>query len=121
MAVGQVLKRVLIVEDEFLIARDIEKMLSDLGIEVVGPASSFQSALYLARTEEVDGAIIDVKLGDGSFVAPVVDALSKRGIPFALATRYSLGETDVLPAGGVRLAKPFSADQLRDVIGVMLR
>ena len=120
MAVGQTSKRVLVVEDEFLIAMYIEKMLSDLGIQVVGPASSFQSALYLARSENLDGAILDVNLGDGSFVTPVVDALSERGIPFALATSYRLGGTDVLPTGCLRLAKPFSAEQLRDVMGVML-
>jgi DNA-binding response OmpR family regulator len=119
MAVGQVLKRVLVVEDEFLIARDIEKMLSDLGIEVVGPASSLQSALYLARNEDLDGAILDVNLGDGIFVTLVADELSERGVPFALATSYRLWGTDVPPAGCVKLAKPFSVEQLRDVIGIM--
>ena len=60
-------KRVLVVEDEFLIATDIEKMLGDFGIEVVGPASSLQSALYLARTEDLDGAVLDVKSGRWKF------------------------------------------------------
>jgi CheY-like chemotaxis protein len=73
MAVSQTSKRVLVVEDEFLTAMDIEKMLGDLGIQVVGPASTFQSALYLARSENLDGAILDVNLGDGRFVTPVVD------------------------------------------------
>ena len=109
-------KRVLVVEDEFLIATDIEKMLGDFGIEVVGPASSLQAALYLARTEDLDGAVLDVNLGDGSFVTPVVDVLSERGIPFAFATGSRLFGTDVLPTGCVRLAKPFSAEQLRDVV-----
>jgi DNA-binding response OmpR family regulator len=78
-------KRVLVVEDEFLIARDIEKMLGDLGIEVVGPACSRQSALYLARNENLNGAILDVNLGDGSYVNQVVDVLSERGVPFVYA------------------------------------
>jgi DNA-binding response OmpR family regulator len=109
-------KRVLVVETEFLIAADIEKMLGDFGIEVVGPASSLQAALYLARTEDLDGAVLDVNLGDGSFVTPVVDVLSERGIPFAFATGSRLFGTDVLPTGCVTLAKPFSAEQLRDVV-----
>ena len=120
MAVGQVSKRLLVVEDEFLIARDIEKMLGDLGIEVVGPACSRQSALYLARNENLNGAILDVNLGDGSYVNQVVDVLSERSVPFVYAAAYRLEGTDVLPVGCLMLAKPYSVEQLRDVIGIML-
>ena len=62
------LRRVLVVDDEFLIAMDIETMLEDMGMQVVGPATTLKAALELAETETIDCAILDVDLGDGNFV-----------------------------------------------------
>ena len=79
--------RILIVEDEMLVAMNIEDMLLDLGHEVAGLASRLEPALSLAREGEFDIAMLDVNLaGQPSF--PVAAILAQRGIPFLFATGY---------------------------------
>ena len=79
--------RILVVEDEMLVAMNIEDMLLDLGHEVAGLASRLEPALSLAREGEFDLAMLDVNLaGQQSF--PVADILVARGIPFLFATGY---------------------------------
>ena len=79
--------RILIVEDEMLVAMNIEDMLLDLGHEVAGLASRLEPALSLAREGEFDLAMLDVNLaGETSF--PVAHILAGRGIPFLFATGY---------------------------------
>jgi DNA-binding response OmpR family regulator len=77
--------RVLVVEDEVLIALDTQETLADAGYEVVGPAERMDRALALAETEPLDGAILDVNLGREQ-IWPVADALLARGVPFVLLT-----------------------------------
>lgn len=85
---------VLIVEDEMLIALDLEQMLADRGVERTETAASAAEAL--ARLDEFlpHAAILDVNLGSGTS-APVADELMKRGIPFTFATGY--GDRSMLP------------------------
>lgn len=79
--------RILIVEDEMLVAMNIEDMLLDLGHEVAGLASRLDPALSLAREGQFDLAMLDVNLaGQTSF--PVAEILVSRGIPFLFATGY---------------------------------
>jgi CheY-like chemotaxis protein len=80
--------RVLVVEDEFLIALDIEQILAGLGCIVIGPAPSVARALALIDREAPDFAILDVNLGRERS-APVAEALRARGVPFALATGHN--------------------------------
>ncbi len=101
-------KRVLVVDDEFLVAMDIEKILVDMGMEVVGPATSLKSALELAEAEEIDGAMLDVDLGDGDLFTPVVNTLIARGIPFALATGFSYWAANGPFADAICVPKPFT-------------
>lgn len=80
--------KVLIVEDEGLVALTMEDLLTDLGCEVVGSFGAVQATLdFLASSPELDGALLDVNLG-GEMVYPVADVLIARGVPFIFATGY---------------------------------
>jgi len=105
-------KRALIVEDEVLVAMLIEELLERLGYEVVAISSHLEQALELARTIEVDFALLDVNLnGKQSF--PVAEMLRGRGIPFVFATGYGEGTLDGAFSGVPLVQKPFSRDDLR--------
>ena len=80
-------RRVMIVEDELLIAMLIESMLDDENCTVVGPYAAFDVALAAAGREALDAAVLDINLG-GQMVFPVGDALEERGIPFLLMSGY---------------------------------
>lgn len=80
-------KRVLIVEDELLVAMLVEDMLADVGCVVVGPFARLPAALAAARVENVDVALLDVNIA-GEMVFPVAHALEERGIPFLFVTGY---------------------------------
>lgn len=78
--------RILVVEDEPLVAMLIEDLLLELGCTVVGPAATVAQALALADTR-LDGALLDVNLGaEQSY--PVADKLAADGVPFAFVTGY---------------------------------
>ncbi|MGM4918845.1 HWE histidine kinase domain-containing protein [Tardiphaga sp. 813_E8_N1_3] len=87
--------KVLMVEDQLLIAMDVETMLTQEGAASVETASSVKEALIALTMMRPDVAILDVNLGNGSSV-PVAQALRERGIPFVFATGY--GETSLIPA-----------------------
>lgn len=103
--------RILVVEDEALVAMLVEDMLGDLGCEVLGPVGGVRQALDLLESEKPAAAILDVNLG-GEPVYPVADALMAAGTPFVLATGYGeLGVAD--PYKGVPvLQKPFEQAEL---------
>lgn len=104
-------KRVLVVEDEPVIAMTIEDMLMDLGYDVVGPASSLAAAQTLAEAEALDAAILDININGGrSYV--IADELRRRGVPFAFATGY--GEEGIENGGGGApvLQKPYRQEQV---------
>ena len=84
---GSSTRRVLIVEDEMLVAMLLEDLLSDLGHDVVRTAGSVRQALDALDREAIDLAILDVNLPDGRSY-PVADALSTMGVPFVFATGY---------------------------------
>lgn len=100
------LLRVLVVEDEMLVAMNIEDMLLDLGHEVAGLASRLESALILARESAFDVGMLDVNLaGQASF--PVADVLRERGIPFLFATGYGVQGIAEAYRSATVLQKPF--------------
>ena len=104
-------RRILIVEDEAMIALLIEDVLTDLGSTVVGPAARLDEALALARSAEVDLAALDLNLA-GDPVYPVAEALAERGIPFVFMTGY--GQLGIAEPwrGRPSIAKPFRPSQL---------
>jgi CheY-like chemotaxis protein len=103
--------RVLVVEDEMLVAMNIEDMLLDLGHEVAGLASRLAPGLALAADAEIDAAVLDVNLaGERSFA--IADLLAGRGIPFLFATGYGLGGIEERYRSRVVLQKPFRLNDL---------
>jgi len=82
-------RRFLVVEDEYVIAADLATYLEELGVEVVGPASSVAEALTLLENdrEPLDGAVLDINLGSER-AYPVADVLGDRGIPYVFTTGY---------------------------------
>jgi CheY-like chemotaxis protein len=112
--------RVLVVEDEALVAFALEEMLCDFGYEVVGPAPNVQSALKLVGAEKIDAAILDVNLG-GETVDPVAAALAGGGVPFVFTTGYT--SASALPQGfkdRPSLNKPYQPEALRDAVARLL-
>ena len=100
----------LVVEDEALLALELETGLRELGCEVVGPARNLAEAQRLAEAEpRLAAAVLDVNLGGGELVFPVADALAARGVPYLLATGYgSAGPLEGRDAGAVAvLRKPY--------------
>ena len=116
--------RILVVEDEVLLAMELEAMLRRLGCQVVGPARSLEEAMRLATTEPVlHAAILDVNLA-GEMVFPVADLLATRGVPIVLATGYGSAESlqghdrDAIAV----LRKPYPQDALaRALLGALVR
>jgi CheY-like chemotaxis protein len=104
-------RRILLVEDELLVAMMVEDMLRDEGCAIVGPVGRVAPALKAAREESLDAAVLDINLA-GEAVYPVAKALAERKVPFVFTTGY---ERDALPAEHAhrsRLAKPFMPAQL---------
>jgi len=104
-------RRVLLVEDEAMIAMLIEDMLADLGCEVVHTASRIADALMAAQEQACDLAILDLNL-NGAQTYPVAEVLRARGIPIIFATGYGSNGLDPKFAGAPALAKPFQQTDL---------
>jgi CheY-like chemotaxis protein len=103
--------RVLLVEDEAIIALMVTDLLADLGCEVVGPANSVPEALQFVQTEALAGAVLDVNVG-GASVYPVADLLAVRRIPFMFVSGYGPAGIDPRYAGAPVLTKPILSDDL---------
>lgn len=103
-------KRILIVEDEFLVALTASEMLGELGAVVVGPAGTLKEALELARTQDIDLALLDLNLYGQSSMA-VADTLDLRRIPVVFATGYERGGSKDA-AGRLVLGKPYTQEKL---------
>lgn len=104
-------ERVLVVEDEPLIAFDVADHLREAGFEVVGPAASVPAALKLLEAHGCDLAVLDVNLGRET-AAPIADALVKRSVPFIALSGYS---SDQFPKGfenAPMLTKPVDPKRL---------
>ena len=109
--------RLLVVEDETLIAMMLEDMLADLGITVVGPVGSVPAALALVAAEgdALDGAVLDVNLGTAK-AYPIADALTARGVPAVFLTGYGPAGIDARYSGVPVLTKPVEATRLERVL-----
>jgi CheY-like chemotaxis protein len=80
--------RILVVEDESLVAMMMEHTLVESGFRVVGPIHRLADAVVAATEREMDAALLDVNLG-GELVYPLADLLAGRGVPFAFLTGYA--------------------------------
>jgi CheY-like chemotaxis protein len=103
--------RVLVVEDEFLIASLIEDILKSAGCVVSGPIPRLAEALDAVHCGTFDAAVLDINLA-GDRIDPVADALSRRNIPFMFVTGYSTGLLPGEFAARPHLCKPFKIADL---------
>lgn len=104
-------RRVLVVEDELMVAMGLEMALQSCGFEVVGPVGRFPQALAAAERDQIDAALLDVNLR-GDEVFPVADALAARGVPFVFLTGYGRENLPQRYRDSRMLTKPFSSAEL---------
>lgn len=111
--------KVLIVEDEFLILLSVEKMLEELGCDVVASAHRVAKALAMLDTVGAAAAVLDVNVA-GEPVYPVAEALARKGIPLVFTTGY--GDSGIADPwnGWPIVQKPFSQDQLERALRTAL-
>lgn len=105
-------RRILVVEDEYLIASEVKRWLLAAGSEVLGPVPSVDQALDLIEDDRPDAAVLDVNLGDGDTVYPVADKLSGLGVPFLFATGDVRQADTSVYRHRRRLEKPFLQKEL---------
>jgi DNA-binding response OmpR family regulator len=111
--------RVLVLENEAVIALDISVILEGKGFEVVGPFDRIAQAMAAVKASVLDAAILDVQIGsDQSFA--VANALGAAGIPFLWATAYHQGDLPAPYRSQLYLHKPFTARELTDTLLLVL-
>lgn len=99
--------RILVVEDEFLLASHITVVLESAGHEVIGPVGMLLEAVKLATDEELDGALLDVNIFGGP-IDNVADVLNRRSVPFIFVTGYSRDNLPEKFRDATIVDKPFS-------------
>ena len=109
-------RRVLLVEDESLVAMLLETILEDMGCMPVGPASNVEDGRRLAEGEaDLACALLDVNVA-GETVFPVAHALKARGVPFVFSTGYGEGGLPDEWRGHPTIQKPFTEATVRDAL-----
>jgi DNA-binding response OmpR family regulator len=112
--------RVLIVEDEPLVAEDLRAVLVDAGFEIAGVAFRVARALTLIESVGCDAAIVDANLAGVSAV-PVAAALSARGLPFVVLSGYTREQLQSEFSGGFYIQKPYRLSELIEGLSSILR
>ena len=111
--------RILIVEDEYLIANHIAAMPEDMGYQVVGPVPSVQAAMDIIATDKLDAVLLDVNLG-GTSSAPIAAELVERQVPFVVVTGYgNLVLASALLQAAPRILKPFAQASSRRLLSTL--
>lgn len=109
-------RRILVVEDESLVAMLLETILEDMGCETVGPISNVAEAVGLVEGgEPLHGALLDVNVA-GVEVFPVAAALEARGLPFVFSTGYGEGGLPDEWKGRITLQKPFTEAAVEEAL-----
>ncbi len=99
-----------------MLALDVADTLEDAGYMVVGPCVRLNDAEKVSANEELNGALLDVNLGEGKTSEPVASLLRQRGIPFAFITAYSALNINGLRNDDVVIRKPVSRSQILEAI-----
>ena len=111
----RIVKRILVVEDEPLVAFDNESTLGDLGYEVVATVDSFEDAIALIDREQIDLVLSDLRLQGDRTGLDLARAAKKRGVPVLFATGHHLPDEAANLAIGV-LTKPYSERTLKNAL-----
>ena len=109
--------RVLVVEDEPVVAMCLEDILDALGCIPIGPASRLSEGLALAESETLDAAILDINLA-GERSTPIAEALQVRGVPFAFASGYG-GAPDGFAGKVPLIEKPYGEREVQAVLRIL--
>jgi CheY-like chemotaxis protein len=109
--------RVLVVEDEFLVAMDIESMLEQLGCRVVASVPRLLKALDVASSLDFDLAVLDINLA-GEVVYPLAFRLAQRGTPFLFTTGYSTSSLPNELSDRPLLRKPVTLTSLKKTVAL---
>jgi len=104
--------RVLLVEDEALVAMMIQECLAEFGYQVVGPICTASEAAAKAKDGPLEAAVLDINLGDGA-VYPIADMLAARGVPFIFVTGYDADSVDARFRKIPILQKPIEREMLK--------
>jgi DNA-binding response OmpR family regulator len=109
-------KRILIVEDEVMIALHIAQILRAEGHVVVGPCVRHSQAEEAVNGEQIDGALLDFNLGNGKNTADIARVLQDRGVPYAFLTASSSDEITSCGVSADIIAKPLTSDSVLQVV-----
>ena len=111
--------RVLVCDDNLLMAEVVAEFLLECGLEPIGPVGRLESAMQMARERALDGAILDINL-NGRPCFPICAILSARRIPFIFLTGYPGAAIPVEYRGAALVAKPFEPTEMKEVLAHML-
>jgi CheY-like chemotaxis protein len=111
-------KRILVVEDEYLIRMLLEDMLTDIGYTIAAAVGTIAEASKVAASEKFDLAILDVNV-DGTEIYPVADILMERQVPFVFVTGYGERSLPEPYRNRPTLQKPFQADDLKKKLAAL--
>ena len=112
--------RILIVEDEPLIALNLEELLVDAGFEITAVAGKLEKALALIESGACDAAIVDANLA-GVSASPLASALTARGLPFIVLSGYSSEQLQGAFPGALFLQKPCRPARLVEALNTVLK
>jgi len=112
--------RVLLIEDEMLVAMLLEESLAELGCTVVGPVARLEAAREAIERERFDCALLDIDL-HGRPAYPLADLLDARGVPFGFVTGYDTGRLGPGVGRHPVLPKPFNVHQLHSLLAGLAR
>jgi CheY-like chemotaxis protein len=111
--------RVLVCDDNLLMADVVAEFLRECGLEPIGPVGRLESAMQMAREWALDGAILDINL-NGRPCFPICAILSARRIPFIFLTGYAAAAIPIEYRGVSLVAKPFEANEMKEVLAQIL-
>ena len=111
--------RVLVCDDNLLIAEVVAEFLRECSLEPLGPVGRLESTMQMARQRALDGAILDINL-NGRPCFPVCAILSARRIPFIFLTGYPLAAIPIEYRGAPLIAKPFESNEMKEILARML-
>lgn len=113
---SDIVRRVLVIEDEALVAMLVEDALLDAGFQVLGPAATVEEAFRFLEGERPDAVVLDLNLA-GETSTPVADLLAARGIPYVIATGYGASGLPPGHQNAMVLAKPYDPGELIAMLG----